>query len=110
MNTCCIKRSSEHGPLAHVSRWRELNSKYKREDVPTANDEYLLYQTLVGTWPIGSTSNELHHNYINRINGYTLKAIREAKDRTGWSSPNEAYESGVNEFVNAVLTDETFIV
>ena len=93
-----------------VSHWRELNSKYKHEDVPTANDEYLLYQTLVGTWPVRSTSNEIEHNYIRRVSEYMLKAIREAKDRTGWSSPNEAYESCMNEFVNAVLTDKTFIV
>jgi (1->4)-alpha-D-glucan 1-alpha-D-glucosylmutase len=92
-----------------VVRLRELNSKYKQNGVPTANDEYLFYQTLVGTWPVRSTSRELEHNYIRRIRDYMLKAIREAKENTSWSSPNQAYESGANGFVNAVLTDQTFI-
>jgi (1->4)-alpha-D-glucan 1-alpha-D-glucosylmutase len=93
----------------HVSRWQELNSKFKREGTPSANDEYLLYQTLVGTWPAAGTSDKVGESYIDRISEYMLKAIREAKENTSWSNTNESYESGVKQFVEAVLGDKASV-
>jgi (1->4)-alpha-D-glucan 1-alpha-D-glucosylmutase len=93
----------------HVSRWQELNSKFKREGTPSANDEYLLYQTLVGTWRAAGTSDKVGESYIDRISEYMLKAIREAKENTSWSNTNESYESGVKQFVEAVLGDKASV-
>jgi (1->4)-alpha-D-glucan 1-alpha-D-glucosylmutase len=93
----------------HVSRWQELNSKFKREGTPSANDEYLLYQTLVGTWPAAGNSDKVGESYIDRISEYMLKAIREAKENTSWSNTNESYESGVKQFVEAVLGDKASV-
>jgi (1->4)-alpha-D-glucan 1-alpha-D-glucosylmutase len=101
-------------PLAwhrHVRRWRQLNRDQKTFlgafQAPDANDEYLLYQTLVGAWPL-----EAPHlpdaTFIRRISEYMRKAMREAKTHTNWANPNDAYERGVISFIEAVLKSEAF--
>ena len=101
----------------HVFRWRKLNEKFKiREstgasfasEVPSANDEYLLYQTLIGAWPLGEERDCLPESFAPRITEYMIKALREAKDRTSWANTNQAYEEGVGNFVKAVICSEEF--
>ncbi|HEX2190795.1 MAG TPA: malto-oligosyltrehalose synthase [Longimicrobiaceae bacterium] len=92
----------------HVTTWAELNRGRKRDDdeghpVPAAGDEYLLYQTLVGAWPLGETEDQAHQDLVARVQGYMEKATREAKEHTSWIEPNEAYDAGLKEFVAAVL-------
>jgi (1->4)-alpha-D-glucan 1-alpha-D-glucosylmutase len=87
-----------------INEWRTLNEPYKRNDSPSFPDEYLLYQVLVGTW----TPNPDLQAYIERIQNYMLKAIREAKTCTTWTDPNEAYESSTREFIAGILTSATF--
>jgi (1->4)-alpha-D-glucan 1-alpha-D-glucosylmutase len=70
---------------------------------PDANEEYLLYQTLVGTWPLFPMNAEEHQDYIRRIDGYMQKALHEAKIHTSWINPNAAYEEAVTKFVERVL-------
>lgn len=101
----------------HVFRWRELNQKFKlREssgtsfasEVPSANDEYLFYQTLIGAWPMGQERERPGNAFVQRITAYMVKALREAKDRTSWANTNQAYEEGVSSFVNAAIRSEEF--
>jgi (1->4)-alpha-D-glucan 1-alpha-D-glucosylmutase len=81
-----------------VRRWSAHNERHRHEEVPDRNTEYLLYQTLVGAWPIGP----------ERVGPYMEKAVREAKVHTSWRKPDEAYEHGLARFVTSVLGDEVF--
>jgi (1->4)-alpha-D-glucan 1-alpha-D-glucosylmutase len=101
-----------------VRDWRRINRNRKRlvndRPAPSPNDEYLLYQTLVGAWPLGLNTNEsLNKNNSNgwkafsdRIESYMLKAIREAKQNTSWINRNADYESAVSSFVRALLNPD----
>ncbi|HJV35365.1 malto-oligosyltrehalose synthase [Geomonas sp.] len=96
-----------------LSRWRRLN-RSKRVlleglTIPDRNEEYLLYQTLLGAWPAGEVSNEEFESFRNRIREYVIKAIREAKINTSWVSPNGPYEEAVLSFVNRLLNDRDSI-
>ena len=71
---------------------------------PSRNDEYLLYQTLLGSFPEGARGVELAA-YRDRILAYMQKAGREAKVHTSWANVSEGYETGVAEFVRSVLDD-----
>jgi (1->4)-alpha-D-glucan 1-alpha-D-glucosylmutase len=90
-----------------VRRWSRINRSKKRsvddEQAPSRNDEYLLYQTLVGTFPAGDIDAQGLEAYRHRIEEYMLKAAREAKSRTSWINTNEAYETAIREFVRALL-------
>jgi (1->4)-alpha-D-glucan 1-alpha-D-glucosylmutase len=90
-----------------VSRWAALNRKRKTqvdgEPAPSRNDEYLLYQTLIGTWPWESPRGDALVAYRARIQAYMAKALREAKVHTSWIAPYEPYEQAMAEFVAAIL-------
>jgi (1->4)-alpha-D-glucan 1-alpha-D-glucosylmutase len=92
---------------ASLRRWRDWNrSKKKNVDglsAPDRNDEYLLYQTLVGTWPFASRDAAEWDVFVNRIQQYMFKAVREAKQHSSWANPNTQYEGAVNEFIRAIL-------
>ncbi len=70
---------------------------------PSPNEEYFLYQTLVGTWPIGGRLAPDYDAFVRRIGQYMLKALREAKATTSWVNPRVAHEQAVDAFVEAVL-------
>jgi (1->4)-alpha-D-glucan 1-alpha-D-glucosylmutase len=90
-----------------VRRWRELNRRLKAPcdegEVPDANEEYLLYQTLVGAWPVESLAGAIAPGFVPRVEEYLRKALREAKRHTSWIDPNEGYERAATEFVEAIL-------
>jgi (1->4)-alpha-D-glucan 1-alpha-D-glucosylmutase len=91
---------------AAVARWRRLNEPQRlRVDdlaVPDPNAEYLLYQTLVGVWPLeGEATGE--PPLVPRLQAYMEKALHEAKVRTSWINPNEPYDAAVREFVGRIL-------
>ncbi len=90
-----------------VRGWSRANRAKKRTVdgrlAPSRNDEYLLYQTLAGTFPAGALDEHDLTTYRARIKEYMLKAVREAKARTSWINPNEGYESAVAGFVDALL-------
>jgi (1->4)-alpha-D-glucan 1-alpha-D-glucosylmutase len=94
---------------ARVTKWVKLNAKYRAvqesEEIPDANDEYLLYQTLLGAWPVGDLSPDERNDFRARIQQYMEKAIHEAKVHTSWINPNREYDDGVRRFVQAVLDD-----
>jgi len=91
----------------HLRCWMDMNRREKRlvngTPAPSANDEYLLYQTLVGSWPYGLSEDDGLADYAERIQGYMLKAIREAKVHTSWINPDPAYEEAVDHFVGILL-------
>ncbi len=93
----------------HVHRWARLNRRKKRSSdlgpAPSSNDEYLLYQTIVGAWPLDLSGPEYLgiDAFCERIGHYMLKAVREAKARTSWAAPAEDYESALTQFVERVL-------
>ena len=93
-----------------VQRWSRLNRSRKRavddEPAPAPNDEYLLYQTLVGTFPSATVEGQALEDYRNRIRDYMLKAVREAKLRSSWTAVNEEYEAAISGFVEALLAED----
>ena len=90
-----------------IRRWRQMNSRWKTkvdgEPAPDSNEEYLLYQTLVGTWPLLEMNVEQHQVYVKRIQTYMQKALREAKTHSSWISPHSEYGKAVDDFVEGVL-------
>jgi (1->4)-alpha-D-glucan 1-alpha-D-glucosylmutase len=98
----------------HILHWQKLNQGHKTQlngmEAPDANDEYLIYQTLVGAWPLSPSRevgpSEWRDEFHQRIEEYIIKAIREAKVHSSWISPNEAYEHGVRRFIRAMLEPE----
>jgi len=87
--------------------WHRMNLSHKSQlggiDAPDTNEEYLLYQTLVGTWPLEPMDERQRKEYVDRIQQYMEKAVREAKRNSSWISPNAEYERVVRNFVDAVL-------
>ncbi|MCZ2341926.1 MAG: malto-oligosyltrehalose synthase [Bacteroidales bacterium] len=92
-----------------VIRWREHNLKHvtsvEEQPAPDPNDEYFLYQTLVGVWPTGATA-ETFTIFRKRMVDYTLKAVKEGKVRTSWVNPNEEYDAAIRRFVEQLLPDD----
>jgi (1->4)-alpha-D-glucan 1-alpha-D-glucosylmutase len=90
-----------------LKRWRRLNRGRKHlvdgVDAPSRNDEYLLYQTLVGTWPLIPPNDEELADYRTRIDAYMIKALREGKEHSSWVQVNSEYEGAVSDFVHALL-------
>jgi (1->4)-alpha-D-glucan 1-alpha-D-glucosylmutase len=90
-----------------VKLWMKLNRRHTRRlnghDAPSRNDEYHLYQTLLGTWPLSSPEGQELDRYRERIDAYMLKAVREAKVYTSWLYPNPAYEEALASFLSALL-------
>ena len=91
-----------------IFRWSQINKRSKSaidgQGVPDRNEEYLLYQTLSGAWPITPTDEAGHKTFKQRIKDYMIKAIREAKVNTSWISPNLPYEESVIKFIEAILS------
>jgi (1->4)-alpha-D-glucan 1-alpha-D-glucosylmutase len=86
-----------------VARWKILNAPHlalKGEmRAPSATFEYMLYQALLGAWPLGQRDDSL----LERMQAYALKAAREGKQETSWLNPHQAYETGVREFLARIL-------
>ncbi|MGE0757199.1 MAG: malto-oligosyltrehalose synthase [Pirellulaceae bacterium] len=94
----------------HVLRWARWNKRKKTkvdgEPAPSRADEYLLYQTLVGTWPFEAPRGPALTEYLARLHQYMTKALREGKAHSSWIAPNEAYERATLDFLTAILADE----
>jgi (1->4)-alpha-D-glucan 1-alpha-D-glucosylmutase len=92
---------------AAVGRWHRWNRRHASQvdgrPAPDRNDEYLLYQTLVGAWPLGAMGQEEVAAFTARIQQYMLKATKEAKVNTSWINPNEAYDEALRTFVARIL-------
>jgi (1->4)-alpha-D-glucan 1-alpha-D-glucosylmutase len=93
-----------------ASRWARLNRKGRSfiddQSYPSRNEEYLLYQTLLGTWPLELMTPEQETDYRERIVNYMHKAMREAKVYTSWINPSDQHEEAMTRFVDAVLAPD----
>ena len=100
-----------HEWQASLQRWSDLNAQYRRDlddaPVPDANEEYLFYQTLLGAWPLEPYSPEEYTTFVERIQAYMLKVLREAKVHTSWINPNPVYEEAVQHYIARVLDTQT---
>jgi (1->4)-alpha-D-glucan 1-alpha-D-glucosylmutase len=87
----------------HVTRWSRLNRGKRKQlesgNAPSRNDEYLIYQTLVGVWSPDEPADTL----IGRLQAYLVKAAREAKRATSWMNPNAEYEDAIGSFAARLL-------
>ena len=90
-----------------LKRWSRLNRARKRKidgiEAPSRNDEYLLYQALIATWPLAVPDKAGLAEYRARIDGYMIKALREAKEHSSWVNVNADYEAAMSAFVQALL-------
>lgn len=96
-----------------LGRWGKLNKKKKLlvdgQPAPDRNEEYLLYQTLLGAWPLTAMNADEYVEFKRRIQDYIRKATKEAKANTSWINPNQAYDDAVQEFVGTVLDESLFL-
>jgi (1->4)-alpha-D-glucan 1-alpha-D-glucosylmutase len=81
-----------------VPVWHDANQTLRTGPGPDGNEEYLIYQTLLGAWPIAS----------ERVSAYLEKALREAKVNTDWDQPNDAWERSVIEFAAGLYGHRPF--
>jgi (1->4)-alpha-D-glucan 1-alpha-D-glucosylmutase len=86
-----------------VARWKILNAPHLvvagEMRAPSATFEYMLYQALLGAWPLDPHDDA----FVERMQAYALKAAREGKQETSWLNPNEAYEAGLHSFIARIL-------
>src|SRR5438067_4002425 len=93
-----------------LQRWRAANRRWKRMindlEAPDTNEEYLLYQTLLGTWPVqlnGEPQRSATSEYVGGIQAYMDKALHEAKINTSWIQPNDEWDAAMRDFVANIL-------
>ncbi len=82
-----------------LHRWSRSNQQFRTGKLPDRNTEYFLYQTLIGAWPIA----------VDRITTYMEKAVREAKQQTSWTQPNQEFEDGLKHFIEQILASSDFV-
>jgi len=92
---------------AHVHRWHRINKKHATVldglPAPGRNEEYLLYQTLIGAWPLTPMDEAQSRSFLDRIQAYMNKALKEAKQHSSWMNPDQPYEQAMAHFVEAIL-------
>lgn len=98
-----------------VRRWANFNRRAKSDvdgtPAPSTDDEYLLYQTLIGAWPIELLGSDEPaalplERFRERIDAYMTKAVREAKLVSSWMTPNMEYEAALSKFVHRILNTD----
>jgi (1->4)-alpha-D-glucan 1-alpha-D-glucosylmutase len=93
---------------AALQRWMRLNAPLRRDldgPAPDPADEVMLYETLIGAWPLDLSPDDRQGlaAFRDRVAAWQQKALREAKRHSGWAVPNEAYEQACQDFLAAVL-------
>lgn len=96
----------------HVTQWLKINKPFRKtingKTIPELNDEYFIYQSMVGGFP---EDLKVTGEWVKRIQAYLNKALREAKVNTNWSDPDEEYEKACEEFIEHIVQkDHTFLV
>ncbi|MBS0170669.1 MAG: malto-oligosyltrehalose synthase [Nitrospira sp.] len=90
-----------------VARWIRVNKRHRTDldegPAPERNVEYLLYQTLIGAWPLGDLDQSRYDEFGTRIERYMIKAVREAKVRTSWVNSHAPYEEAITRFIRGLL-------
>jgi (1->4)-alpha-D-glucan 1-alpha-D-glucosylmutase len=87
----------------NVREWQALNAKFAstswRARIPSSAHEYMLYQALLGAWPL----DHVDPGFVGRMQAYAIKSAREGKQQTSWLAPDEAYEGGLTKFLGGLL-------
>lgn len=91
---------------AHVTRWMER--KVDKSSAPSPAEQYHLYQTLVGAWPLRGLASH-RDEFAKRIQQYMRKALREAKLHTNWTDPNQQWEEAMDAYITAIFDDPSFM-
>jgi (1->4)-alpha-D-glucan 1-alpha-D-glucosylmutase len=93
-----------------LARWGRLNAPHRQkvDDLiaPDPNEEYLLYQTLLGAWPLTPLGPDEKAQLVQRLQDYMTKALHEAKVHSSWINPNTDYDEAVRQFVARILDEE----
>jgi len=88
--------------------WNNLNHKYKtnvrKKNAPDRNDEYFLYQNILGAFPFDLNELPL---FKERMKEYIIKAVREAKVHTAWIKPDVEYENAYLSFTENILSNSS---
>lgn len=84
---------------AFLRRWSHYNAQFKLNKLPDRNTEYLLYQTMIGAWPIAA----------DRLSAYMEKAVREAKQQTSWTQQNAEFEEALKRFIDRLYESADFL-
>lgn len=96
-----------------IHQWNEENQSLKEivddEMIPDKNEEYLIYQTLLGAWPLDEMDDDNFCKFKIRIYSYIEKAVKEAKINQSWLNPNEKYIEGLTKFIDKVLNNTNFL-
>ena len=92
----------------HVIQWLDMNKSFRTNingrTVPELNDEYFIYQSLLGGLP---EDFNITDEWIKRVEAYLNKALREAKVNTSWSEPDDAYEKGCEKFLEEIVKKDS---
>jgi (1->4)-alpha-D-glucan 1-alpha-D-glucosylmutase len=88
-----------------VRRWSKMNGPLRTNGIPHTNEELLIYETLVGMWPL---DDEELPGVRERLKQYIEKAAREAKTHTSWIAPDVAYEEALLSFAGGILSNQAF--
>ena len=110
---CCEMPEEWRG---RVEAWSRL-LRARRGDVegvaaPDRDDEYMLYQLFVGSWPVDMLEDpgaEQLKAYGARIHAALEKSLREAKRRSSWAAPNAEYEEAMQAFAREALRSDGFL-
>ena len=93
--------------IQNVNNWRQMNTPFvkmvKNKPAPSTNDEYFIYQSLIGAFPEDLTITE---SFINRTFSFLEKALREAKVETTYNEPNVEYEEACKNFISSLLDEK----
>jgi (1->4)-alpha-D-glucan 1-alpha-D-glucosylmutase len=89
-----------------VRKWMRINTPLRRDSVPHPNEELLIYQTLIGMWPLDESEIA---NVSSRLSAYLEKAVREAKTHSSWLEVNEPYENALKQFATSILDHGPFL-
>ncbi len=94
--------------IKDVRHWMKINRRLKShindKAAPDENEEYFIYQTLTGIYPFNQVIDE---NLLERIEGYLVKALREASINTGWQNPDEQWEVAIKGFMRKILEPQS---
>jgi (1->4)-alpha-D-glucan 1-alpha-D-glucosylmutase len=91
----------------HLARWSRWNARKKIAldecSAPDAREEYLFYQVLLGAWPFGGPGDAAPAGFVERIQQYMVKAVREAKLNASWTDTDSSYCDAITRFVAEIL-------
>ncbi len=96
---------------ATLRGWMARNVRHRRDaDAPSAGDEVMLYQMIVGAWPMTLAPSDAdgRRAFAERLAGWQAKALHEAKLRTSWVAPDAKYETAARDFLDAAMSDDAF--